>query len=170
MPRCNSLPLEEPGDPPCLGSATHVVSLSRATRPTPWTFRDYRNRAYLIFEPHMTSRAVPAGFPPHWPQDLGAWPIPNREFGIPLAIAMRPTRLGLDASPTSGTLMAYVAHELFAGCDLYLTGYSFLTDRDQTEWRHHWGTTVPVVPTHRLDAEGAILQSWVDEGTATFVP
>jgi hypothetical protein len=168
--RCNSLVLDEPDDPPCLGRATHVVSLSRRTRPTPWTFRDYRSRAYLVYEPHLTRRGVPTGIPAHWPRDLGAWPIPNRELGIPLAVAMRPKRLGLGVSPTSGTLMAHVAHELFEGCELYLTGYSFLADRTQTEWRHHWGTAAPVVSGHKLDAEGAILQSWVDEGTATFVP
>ncbi|WP_162529700.1 hypothetical protein [Nocardioides caldifontis] len=168
--RCNSLVLDEPGRPPTLGRATHVVTLARATRPTPWVFQDYRSRAYLVVDVGATRRPNPPGNPPNWPTDLGAWPISNRELGIPLKIAMRPQRIGYGAVPTTGTLMAYVAHELFGGPELHLTGFSFLSDRGQTEWQHHWGSTVPVHPAHKLDAEGAILQSWVDGGTATFVP
>ncbi len=169
--RCNSLVLDEPGDEPCLGRATHVVVLSRAARPTPWVFRDYRSRAYLVFEPGVTRMAEPPRIPLHWPPDLGAWPVPNREFGLPLRGRMQQERPGRGSGvPTSGTLMAYVAHELFGGPELHLTGYSFITDREQTEWRHHWGSTAPVAPAHKLDAEGAILQSWLDDGTATYVP
>jgi hypothetical protein len=169
--RCNSMVLDEPGDPGCLGRATHVVVLARATRPTPWLFRDYRSRAYLVFEPGMTRRANLPRIPRHWPADLGAWPISNREFGLPLREMMQRARQkGPGGVPSSGTLMAHVAHELFGGPELYLTGYSFITDREQTEWRHHWGTTVPVHPSHKLDAEGAILQSWLDDGTATYIP
>jgi hypothetical protein len=168
--RCNSLVLDRPGDEPCLGRSTHVVTLARATRPTPWVFQDYRSRAYLVVDVGTTRNPRPPGVPPHWPQDLGAWPISNRDLGIPLKIAMRPRRLGLGAVPSTGTLMAHVAHELFGGPGLHLVGFSFLSDREQTEWQHHWGSTVPVHPSHKLDAEGAILQSWIDEGTATFVP
>jgi hypothetical protein len=168
--RCNSLVLDRPGEEPCLGRATHVVTLARATRPTPWVFQDYRSRAYLVVDVGNTRRPSPPRTPPNWPADLGAWPISNRSFGIPLKLGMRPHRLGLGAVPTTGTLMAYVAHALYGGPELYLTGYSFLLDREQTEWQHHWGPTVPVHKAHKLDAEGAILQSWVDDGTATFLP
>ena len=169
--RCNSLALDEPGDEPCLGRAVHVVMLARGTRPTRWVFQDYRRRAYLVHEAANVRRKELPRTPASWPADLGAWPISNRDFGMPLKIEVLPRRMGLGAVPTSGTLMAYVVHELFAGdAEVFLTGYSFLSDRTQKQWRHHSGDVVPVHRTHKIDREGALLQSWVDDGTATFVP
>jgi hypothetical protein len=169
--RCNSLVLDREGDEPCLGRSTHVVTLARATRLTPWVFQDYRSRAYLVVDVGSTRTPSPPHTPANWPADLGAWPISNRSFGMPLKIGVRPHWIGLGAVPTTGTLMAFVAHTLFQDdAEVFLTGYSFLSDRHQTEWQHHWGATVPVHKAHKLDAEGALLQSWVDDGTATFLP
>ena len=44
--RCNSMVLDEPGDEPTLGTKTDVVVAARATRVTPWFFKDYPRRAY----------------------------------------------------------------------------------------------------------------------------
>jgi hypothetical protein len=35
---------------------------------------------------------------------------------------------------------------------------------------HQWGDESPVHPTHKIDREGALLQSWVDDGSAVFLP
>ena len=168
--RCNSLALDEPGDEPCLGRATHVVMLARGTRPTRWVFENYRRRAYLLHETANIRRPDFPRQPPSWPDDLAPWPLSNRDIGIPLKIEVQPETMGLGAVPTSGTVTAYVAHELFPEAEFFLTGYSFLSDREQKEWWHHSGALVPVHPTHKIDREGALLQSWVDEGTATFLP
>jgi hypothetical protein len=72
--------------------------------------------------------------------------------------------------PTTGTAAAYLAQRLFPHAELYLTGYSYLDDRQQTTWEHHWGDSSIVHPTHKIDREGAMLQSWVDDGRAVFIP
>lgn len=167
--RCNSFVLDEPGDEPCLGTKTDVVVTARATRPTPWFFRNYSRRAYLVIDAGNPRARVYPTRPITWPDDLGEWPISNRVFGIPLKKAILPEDGGLGAIPTTGTEAAYVAHELFPDADVTLCGFSFLKDREQTHWAHHYGTVCPVHPTHLLDREGALLQSWVDAGTANYV-
>lgn len=168
--RCNSFVLDEPGDEPCLGTKTDVVVAAYVTRVTPWFFADYGSRAYLRIDVGNTRRDPLPPDPLTWPDDLGYWPIPNRVFGLPLKQALRPETGGVGAVPTTGTTAAYLFHELFADAELVLTGFSFLQDREQTSWRHHWGTENPVHKAHLLDREGALLQSWVDEGSATFLP
>lgn len=167
--RCNSFVLDRPGDAPCLGTRTNVVVAAHVTRITPWFFENYGSRAYLVIDAGRMSHKDPAFPPTNWPEDLGAWPISNRIFGRPLKIRIKPEREGKGAVPTTGTCAAYVAHELFPEAEVILTGYSFLHDREQTEWVHHWGDVSPVHKAHLLDREGALLQSWVDEGSATFV-
>lgn len=166
--RCNSFVLDEPGQEPSHGTKTDVVVAAYVTRVTPWFFRDYPSRAYLAVDVGNTRRPVPR-VPLSWPDDLAAWPISNRIFGLPLKRMLRPETSGVGAVPTTGTTAAYVAHELFPEAELLLTGFSYLHDREQTQWKHHWGSEAPVHPAHLLDREGALLQSWVDDGSAVFV-
>lgn len=168
--RCNSFVLDEPGAPPCLGTKTDVVVAARATRITPWFFQDYPSRAYLVMDSGNMRKKEPPGIPTPWPDDLGAWPISNRALGNPLKVLIKPEKDGRGAVPTTGTQAAYVAHELFPGTELVLTGFSFLHDREQDAWLHHWGDSSPVHKAHLIDREGALLQSWVDDGSAVFVP
>lgn len=168
--RCNSMVLDEPGDEPTLGTKTDVVVAARATRVTPWFFKDYPRRAYLVIDAGNLRKPVPPLLPEPWPEDLGAWPISNRVFGIPLKVLIRPEAEGRGAVPTTGTEAAYVAHELFPEAELFLTGYSFVNDREQTSWNHHWGDTSSVHRAHKIDREGDLLQSWIDEGSANFLP
>lgn len=168
--RCNSFVLDRPGEEPRLGTVTHVVVAARVTRITPWFFQDYLRRAYFVVDAGTALRKVPFPTPSWWPEDLAAWPIPNRLFGIPLRVRMRPETEGRGAVPTTGTMAAYLMRELFPEANLMLTGFSFLHDREQTEWSHQWGDTCIVHPAHKLDREGELLMSWVDDGLATYVP
>jgi hypothetical protein len=168
--RCNSFVLDEPGEQPRLGRKTDVVVAARRTRVTPWFFRDYSSRAYLVNDSENVRKPDPPLTPRSWPEDLAAWPISNRVFGWPLKRLIRPETDGVGAVPTTGTASAYVARRLFPDAELYLTGYSFLDDREQTSWKHQWGDECIVHPTHKIDREGALLQSWVDEGSAVLLP
>jgi hypothetical protein len=168
--RCNSLVLDEPGAAPTLGRKTDVVVAARDTRITPWFLLDYPRRAYLIVDAGNVRKANPPLAPANWPDDIAAWPISNRVFGWPLKRLIVPERNGRGAVPTTGTEAAYVMRELFPEAELCLTGYSFLDDPAQTTWKHQWGDECAVHPTHKLDLEGALLQSWIDDGSATFLP
>jgi hypothetical protein len=168
--RCNSLVLDEPGAAPTLGRKTDVVVAARATRITPWFFLDYPRRAYLIIDAGNVRKSEPPPTPGNWPDDLAAWPISNRVFGWPLRRLLRPEKDGWGAVPTTGTEAAYVVRELFPEAELFLTGFSFLDNREQTSWKHQWGDECIVHPAHKLDLEGALLQSWIDSGSATFLP
>lgn len=167
--RCNSLVLDEPGAPPTLGRKTDVVVAARRTRVTPWFFLDYPRRAYLVNDAENLRNPHPAPIPGSWPDDLAAWRISNRVFGWPLKRLILPERDGWGAVPTTGTMSAYVASRLFPEAELNLTGFSFLRDRKQTSWTHQWGDECIVHPSHKIDREGALLQSWVDGGRATFL-
>ena len=46
--RVNCLALDEPGGLPQVGTRCNVLLASRYAPVTPWTFRDYKRRAYLI--------------------------------------------------------------------------------------------------------------------------
>jgi hypothetical protein len=168
--RCNSLVLDEPGEPPRMGRKTDVVVAARNTRITPWFFQDYPRRAYLLNEAGTVRWPEPPIAPHNWPEDLAVWPISNRVFGWPLKRLIRPETQGLGAVPTTGTTSAYVARRLFGAAQLYLTGFSYLADRSQTSWKHQWGNESPVHPSHKIDLEGALLQSWVDDSSAVFLP
>jgi len=169
--RCNSLALDRPGEPPCVGSRTHVVVAARTTRPTPGFLADYRNRAYFVVDVFHLTVPEPPGWPTTWPADLGAWPLPNRALGLPLKYLLRPSDAGQGLAPTTGTQAAYLAHRLFPDADIVLAGYSFLDDPDQRSWSYHQGGTrpSPVHSTHKLDREGAYLQGLVDRGEVRCV-
>lgn len=167
--RCNGFVLDEPGGPPRLGTKTDVVLLARKTRLTPWVLRDYPRRAYLmnagsVFKPGILDH------PAWWPEDLAAWPLPNRAITHPLQVLISPDTNGRGVMPTTGTLSVYLARLLFSPeARLLVTGFSFLHDPGQTEWSHQAGDTSIVHPAHRLDRESELLQSWVDDGSATFI-
>jgi hypothetical protein len=168
--RCNSFVLDEPGEQPRLGRKTDVVVAARGTYVTPWFFHDYPRRAYLLVDAGSVHKSDPPSTPRSWPDDIAEWPISNRVFGWPLKRLIHPEKDGRGAVPTTGTQAAYVVRRLFPDAELYLTGYSFLDDREQTSWKHQWGDDCKVHPAHKLDREGALLQSWVDDGSATFLP
>lgn len=163
--RVNGFALDSRTGPATVGTRTDVVVFNRATRATPWLFDRYRERTYLMVEPgRMTWE--PEIVPGWWPADLGWTTVPNREVTIPLAHA-----LGLDAQvdgqwATTGTYTAWLARHLFPEAELVLTGYSFITDRQQTSWEHAYGDPCPVGPEHRIDREGELLGGWADDGTA----
>lgn len=171
--RCNSFVLDEPGALPCLGTRTNLVLLAKVTLITPSVFRDYRSRAYLVPEAGQArplGRRHPPVMPSSWPADLGQLPIPNDVIGLPLRRLLVGSEFAGAAVPTTGTLAAYLGYALFPDVRIDLIGFSFLHDRTQTTWRHHYGSEVPVHPAHLLDREGALLQAWVDDGRASYVP
>ncbi len=166
--RCNSLVLDEPGAAPTLGTACHVVLLNHATHNTPWVFRDHRRRLYLVPQAgfgryHQVNPQVS-----FWPADLGAIPVPNAVVTKPLVDRMDPHHVPNTLIPTSGTLALVIAHELFPDADMVATGFSFVDAREQTEWRHHSGSSTGVPAFHDLRLEGALLQSWIDDGSVRF--
>jgi hypothetical protein len=169
--RCNSFALDRPGGPPCIGSRTHGVVTARTARPTPGFLADYRNRAYFVVDVFHLTVPEPPGWPASWPEDLGAWPLPNRALGLPLKYLLRPSDAGLGLAPTTGTLAAYLAYRLFPDADIVLTGYSFLDDSDQRSWGYQHGGAhrSPVHSTHKLDREGAYLRGLVDRGEVRYV-
>jgi len=71
--------------------------------------------------------------------------------------------------PTTGLTAAYVAVTLFPGADIVFTGFSFIDQPEQTEWRHQWGDSCPVGPEHRIANESALMRSWLDQGLARRV-
>lgn len=167
--RANSFVLDEPGGEPTLGTKCHVVILSHATWATPWVFRDYRRRAYLIPQ---------AGFPLYykvfpaaasWPADLGAIPIPNAVVKQRLADVLDPDHQAGRLTPTSGLLGLFMMHEMFPHATLIATGFSILDGGNPTAWSHHAGRRTPVNRFHDLDREGALLRSWIDDGSARFL-
>jgi hypothetical protein len=169
--RCNSLALDRPQGPPCVGTRTHVVVTARTARPTPGFLADYRNRAYFVVDVFQLTVPEPRGWPASWPADLGAWPLSNRALGLPLKYLLRPSDAGQGLAPTTGTQAAYLAHRLFPDADIVLAGYSFLDDPDQRSWGYHqpgMGPS-PVHSTHKLDREGAYLQGLVDRGEVRCV-
>lgn len=162
--RVNSLALDRP-DEPAVGTRCHAVLLSRNTRVTPWLFQDYRRRAYLVMQAGFTTFRWFRGPAEHWPADLGAMPVPNDVVTRPLADRLWPDRPPASLIPTTGTTAVFLAHELFPEAELVATGFSFVDRREQTEWSHHAGGSTAVNRLHHLDREGALLQSWVDDGS-----
>lgn len=168
--RCNSLALDRPGAPPCVGTRTNVVVTARTARPTPGFLADYRNRAYFVVDVFHLTVAQPPGWPASWPSDLGAWPLPNRALGLPLKYLLRPSDAGRGLAPTTGLQAAYLAHRLFPDADILLTGYSFLDDSEQRSWGYQEGSRrSPVHSAHKLDREGAFLRGLVERGEVRYV-
>ncbi|TDQ04976.1 hypothetical protein EV186_101940 [Labedaea rhizosphaerae] len=165
--RVNGFVMDEPGDEPVTGSKVHAVVFNRALRATPWVFRDYSTRLYLMVEPgrlHWEPDVIPAW----WPEDLGLVPVSNREITIPLSNA-----LGLDGAQahwaTTGTMAAWIARTMYPDAHLLLTGYSFIDNPNQTSWEHASGDSCIVGPEHQIAAEGRLLASWVDSGSTTLM-
>jgi hypothetical protein len=167
--RMNELVLDEPGEPPCVGTACHAVILSHATTNTRWVFRNYRNRAYLVPQ---------AGFPRYFqvvgavrfsPADLGAVPLPNAIIKKRLVNLLDPDHEPGRLIPTSGLMGLYLAHELFPEADLIATGFSFLDGAPQQSWQHHAGSRTEVHQFHDLAREAALLRSWIDDGSMRFL-
>jgi hypothetical protein len=166
--RMNSLQLDEPDQPPCLGTVCHVVFLSRAARITPWVFRNYSDRAYIVMQTGFTVFRTLRDLPAHWPADLGALPLPNQAVTARIADRLDPGREPKTVLPTTGTVALFLAHEMYPDAKLVATGFSFLTNRAQEEWAHHSGGTTRVNVRHKLDLEGALLESWVADGSVRF--
>lgn len=164
--RVNGFALDTPGQPRALGRRTHVVAFTRGVRATPWLFRDYRDRLYLLVEP-ARMHWEPEVIPDWWPPDLGFLPVPNREISVPLSDA-----LGIDLATephwaTTGTIAAWVARALYPDAQVHLTGYSFLDQPEQTSWEHAYGEPCAISAEHLLDRESALLRGWADTGAVT---
>jgi hypothetical protein len=168
--RVNSLALDEPGGPPCVGTRCTVVVTSRYAPVTPWTFRDYKRRAYLIPQAGFGVRSSLMPQPLYWPADLGTLPIPYAPVVAELKDLLDPDHQPGKLIPTTGTLACYLAHELFPDADFVATGFSFLDGAQQEAWRYQSGGGSPVIPQHRLDLEGALLRSWIADGSLRVHP
>jgi hypothetical protein len=167
--RCNSFVLDAPEGPRYTGTRVHIVLLNKSTRVTPWVFHEYRKRGYLLTQGGYTRFRWLRGTPSHWPADLGALPLPNKAVVDRLNDLLLPERAPGTLIPTTGMLSVFLARDCFPGAELVTTGYSFLKNREQTEWAHHLGGTVPVHDAHRIDLEGALLESWITEGSISFL-
>lgn len=168
--RVNSFWVDQPGEPASHGTKVTAVVINRRVRATTGLFDDYRRRAYFLTEGGHVGFKKLRRYPTYWPSDLGAWPIPNRAVLAQLRHLLDPRGEVPDlVVPTTGMAAAYLAHLLFDEADLVLTGFSFLTQPDQTSWTHHRGGTVPVARGHYIALEGALMQSWIDSGRAEFL-
>lgn len=173
--RANAMVLDEPGDPPTVGSRCHVVLLSRRTRLTPWALRDYRDRVYLVpqagFVEYQPGDEVGLLLEtPFWPADLGAMPLPNAVVKARTVLAIDPEAAPGDIIPTTGTMGVFLAHEMFPGAEVVVAGFSFLDDAAQTHWDHHSGGRVRLNTRHHLDLEARLLHSWIDDGSVRRLP
>lgn len=166
--RVNSFVMDTPGGPRCQGRRVDVVVWNRITRATEFLFANYRERLYLMVEP-MRMHGYAEAWPSSWPDDLGFVAVSNRAVAQPLSEALglpwREERL----APTTGITAAYLAVTLFPKIDILLTGFSFLDNPDQTEWRHQWGDSCPVGREHRIGTESALMRAWLDSGRARFL-
>ncbi len=166
--RVNGFVCDEPGQPPTVGSKTHVVVFNRALRATKFVFSNYRSRLYLMVEPGRL-HWEPEDIPGWWPADLGFVPVSNREVTLPLSEAMGLPSREEAAWATTGTMAAWIAKSSFPDADLVLSGFSFVDDPTQTSWQHAAGDSCIVGPEHRISLEGKLLQSWLDEGSARLL-
>jgi hypothetical protein len=172
--RVNAMMLDAPGAPPSVGTACNVVILSRSTAITPWVFHDYKRRAYLIpqagFVQYRPGDQIGLLLEvPFWPHDLGAMPLPNAVVKTRLVRALDAGAKPGSLIPTTGMTALYLAHEMFAHAQVVATGFSFLDDPAQKHWTHHSGGATKVNWQHRLDLEAALLRSWVDDGSVSYL-
>jgi hypothetical protein len=166
--RMTSFALDTPDGPASLGRRTDVVVVHRGVIASPYTFADYTSRLYLMVEPgrmHWES----ADLPYWWPADLGFVPVSNREVTLPLLHLLGLDR-GDEVWPTTGTLLTFLALELFPAARVLLTGVSLIDKPDQVVFEHAWGEPVGVTPEHRLHAESALLRDWADKGRIELLP
>ena len=105
---------------------------------------------------------------PFWPKDLGAMPcrtLSSRRASHGRWIPFT----GLDPHPTTGMMAMFMAHEMFPDADLLVTGFSFLDDSEQTH-----GPTTPAAAPRSTGSTGwiwaALLRSWIDDGSAHYLP
>ena len=168
--RLNSMALDRPGGPPCVGTRCTAVVLSRYAPVTPWTFQDYKRRAYLIPQAGYGLRYILHPQPYFWPSDLGSLPIPNAPVITRLLDRLDPNHVPNELIPTSGTIGLFLGHEMFPDAELVATGYSFLDGVQQTAWRYQSGGGSPVIAAHQLPLEAALLRSWVRDGTLRVLP
>ena len=166
--RVNSFVLDKPQSAPCQGSRVDVVLWNRITRATEFLYAGYRDRLFLMAEP-MRMYGNPEEWPTSWPADLGFVSLPNRSVAMPLC-----ERLGVPwrterIAPTTGLTAAYLAVTLYPDADVVLSGFSFLDDPAQTQWRHQWGDECPVGREHRIESEASLMQSWLMSGQARLV-
>jgi len=166
--RVNSFVLDEPGEPRTQGARADVVVWNRITRPTRHTFDRYRDRLYLLAEP-MRAHGFPEMWPASWPEDLGFVPLPNRDvlarIGEELAVPWREERL----APTTGLTAAWLAVTLFPEAHVLLSGFSFVDNPNQTGWTYQGGGWSPVAREHRIEAEAALMRSWLAAGRAALL-
>jgi hypothetical protein len=168
--RVNSMVLDAPGEPACLGTRCHAVILSRSTRLTRWVFQDYRKRLYLVPQGGIVvwrlgeHRGMLLDTP-WWPTDLGSIPVPNGVVKARIVRDLDPDHEPGSIIPTSGTMALYLAHEMFADAEFVCAGFSFVDDVEQTQWSHHSGGRTKVNHLHRLDLESRMLRSWIDDGS-----
>lgn len=163
--RMNSLVLDHTGQPRCQGRRTDVVLFSRLVIATRDLFDHYRDRLYLMLEP-MRMYGRPEVWPRSWPADLGHVVVRNDEVMVPIneeiGLAWREEQL----APTTGTVGAWLAVNLFPEADVMLTGLSYLEDPEQLSWVHQFGDSVNVGPEHRIAAEAAMINGWIARGRA----
>jgi hypothetical protein len=172
--RVNEVALDGPGEPPCVGTACHAVILSRSTTMTRWVFHNYRRRAYLIpqagFVQYRYGDTIGLLLETaYWPPDLGAMPVPNGVVKARVVRALAPDAKPGSIIPTTGTMAAFLGHELFPDAELVSTGFSFLEDSSQKYWSHHSGSSTKVNWQHRLDLEAELLRSWIADGSMRFL-
>jgi hypothetical protein len=67
-------------------------------------------------------------------------------------------------------MAAWWARTTFSDARLELAGYSFVTEPEQTRWRHASGDDCIVGPEHRIALESKLLRGWADEGRARIWP
>ncbi|WP_458041066.1 MULTISPECIES: hypothetical protein [Bacteria] len=161
--RVNGFALDPPGSPATVGTRADVVVFNRGVRPSPWFFESYAERLYLLVEPGMLLDENPK-IPDFWPEDLGALTVPNREVVLPLgsAIGIDPRAEGQWA--TTGTIMLWIALNLFPELRIDAAGFSFVDEPSQSEWRHAYGDSSPVGTEHRIAAEAALIRSLIGSG------
>jgi len=166
--RVNSFVLDEPARGRAQGRRADVVVWNRITRPTKFTFDRYRERLYLLAEP-MRAHGFPEVWPVSWPADLGLVPLSNRDvlgrIGDELEVPWREERL----APTTGMTAAWLAVTLFPEAQVLLSGYSFVDNPNQTGWTYQAGGWSPVAREHRIDAEAALMRSWLAAGRAALL-
>lgn len=151
-----------------VGRRTDIVVFNRGVRPTPWFFEGYTERLYLMIEPGRLLWENPK-LPGFWPRDLGLVTMPNREVVLPLGEAM-----GVDPRTgghwaTTGTVMLWIATQLFPDARIDATGFSFVDAPDQMSWNHAYGDPSAVGSEHRIDLESELVRSWIQSGRIDYL-
>ena len=166
--RVNSFVLDRPDQARCQGSRVDVVVWNRITRATEFLYENYRDRLYLLVEP-MRMHGNKEMWPPSWPEDLGFVPVPNDAVARPLNEELEIPWVEERLVPTTGLTAAYLAVTVFPDADVVLSGFSFVDDPHQTQWRHQWGDSCPVGPEHRIVEEGRLMRSWLEDRRARLL-